>query len=278
MDHITVPKVRRRDRRGWEPGIPPRCSAASPGTPSQLLECSLTPSSARDRSYIPRFTPRFTQTELSSPWDLLAGGCGTQRRGGSVPIVLLLDAASALGGSLPGPSLSCLLRSQLLLAPQRLPHTPLYSSLLYRLAALVTAFLEYPEWHCLPEGYFLYPGFPCPSLDFCPNSCSDHHSSSPTCMCGFGGKSICPAPSWAIGKRCNRVDLALLIQEKKRRGDIARPVGVCVQLTLVRASFMSFLSRYYSVFPQLQPLSFRIHFLPVRFLSTVRLRTGKGYN
>ena len=104
MDHITVPKVRRRDRRGWEPGIPSRCSAASPGTPSQLLECSLTPSSARDRSYIPRFTPRFTQTELSSPWDLLAGGCGTQRRGGSVPVVLLLDAASALGGSLPGPS------------------------------------------------------------------------------------------------------------------------------------------------------------------------------
>lgn len=57
MDHITVPKVRRRDQRGWEPGIPSRCSAASPGTPSQPLGCSLTPSSARDRSNIPRFKP-----------------------------------------------------------------------------------------------------------------------------------------------------------------------------------------------------------------------------
>lgn len=216
MDHITVPKVRRRNRRGWESGIPAPCLSASPGTPSQPLGCSLTPSSAQDRSSIPRFTPRFTQSELSSPWELPAGGCGAQRRDGSVPTVLSLDAASALG-----PSLFCLLRPQLLLAPQRLPHTPLYSSLLYRLAALVTAFLEYPAWHCLPEGYFLYLEFPCPPLDsgppldFCPKGCSDHHSSSPACVCGFGGKNICPASSWAIETRCNRVDLVLLIQEEK---------------------------------------------------------------
>ena len=185
MDHITVPKVSRRNRRGWESGIPLPCSSASPGTSSQPLGCSLTPSSARDRSNNPLFTLRFTQTELSSPWELPAGSCGAQRRGGSVPTVLSLNAASAVGGCLPGPSLFCLLRPQLLLAPQRLPHTPLYSSLLYRLAAFVTVFLEYPAWHCLPEGYFLYLGFPClpvdsgPPLDFCPNGCSDHHSSSP---------------------------------------------------------------------------------------------------
>ena len=70
MDHITVPKVRRRNRRGWESGIPSPCSSSSPGTPSQPLGCSLTPSSARDQSNNPRSHPVSPKLNF-----LLLGSC-----------------------------------------------------------------------------------------------------------------------------------------------------------------------------------------------------------
>lgn len=101
MDHVTVPKVRRRARRGWEPQALFRCPTESPGTPFQTFSgSSLMPSSRAGIRIVLRESHPLSTKLYFSQGRLLAA---MRWRGG----LRQLYPHTMQGVCLPGPSLPC---------------------------------------------------------------------------------------------------------------------------------------------------------------------------
>lgn len=123
MEHITVPKVRRRVKRGWELRALFRYPTESPGTPSQTFSgSSLTPFSCAGTRVLHGSHPLSTKLNFSK--DRPSGGGALERW--SAPTVPSCDKGCAPSRSLP----ALFLGRQFFLAPQQSPHAPPYSSLL----------------------------------------------------------------------------------------------------------------------------------------------------
>lgn len=133
------------------------------------------------------------------------------------------DAAPAPGERLPGPSLPCAFDFSF-----SRHHSHYFTHpILHTLAAPVAAFLEYSTWHCLPVSSFIQRF---PALLLAPSAPNQQTAAQmltrppppptpqlPSMRVWVLGAPASLQPNLGYGKRrrCSRVDLALLSQEKK---------------------------------------------------------------